>query len=88
MIQFVLLLLNLLGTLIVHFQRRSGHKTSAAAIDEALRTCAWSAYLGYMTSVFTYGLTRSWNVFTVLCVVPCSDPSPAPGLLGCTTRAR
>jgi len=69
MIQFVLLLLNLLGTLIVHFQRRSGHKTRAAAIDEALRTCAWSAYLGYMTSVFTYGLTRSWNVFTVLLTV-------------------
>jgi hypothetical protein len=77
MTQFVLLLLNLLGTLVVHVSRRTGHKTRAAFIDEALRTCALSAYLGYMSSVFTYGFTRSGTVFAFLCVVSRLDPSPS-----------
>jgi len=69
MAQFLLLLCALLGTIMVHYNLRNGHKARAVAFDEALRICAWVAYLGVMASVFTYGTTHSNVVFSVTILV-------------------
>jgi hypothetical protein len=85
MAQFLLLLCALLGTIMVHYNLRNGHKARAVAFDEALRICAWVAYLGVMASVFTYGTTHSNVVFSVTCVASRLDRPSAQWLSPCSS---